>query len=185
EHEVVGEGGMCECVGGEVEERREWGAGVVVDDDVGLRTGCEQRLLPFRCADVGRDRDHLCGGRLPDVGCGRLGCLATAAVDYDIAPRPRKTPRAGTAQPLTRGADDGPAAGNAEIHGVLPTMRGNAPTSCRSLPWRCGTAMSISHPKPRESQRVLALRRPVLRPTVRHGQFPRFVAAAAYGGRRG
>src|SRR5262249_56030246 len=128
EHEVVGEGGMCECVGGEVEERREWGAGVVVDDDVGLRTGCEQRLLPFRCADVGRDRDHLCGGRLPDVGCGRLGCLATAAVDYDIAPGLRKTPRAGTAQPFTPGADDGLAARHAHIPCVLPTIPRHPPT---------------------------------------------------------
>ena len=57
---------------------------------------------------------------LRDFGGGGLERLAVAAVDDDLATGLREARGAGAAEPLARRADDGLAAGDAEIHGVLP-----------------------------------------------------------------
>src|SRR5260221_75609 len=49
--------------------------------------------------------------------------IAIAAVDHDLASGLCETLGAGAAQSFAGGADDGLAAGNAQIHGELPNRR--------------------------------------------------------------
>src|SRR3989442_9072666 len=103
------------------EGRKRWG-GIVCEENVGRGTGGEQRRLALRGGDVAWDWNNL------GAACGlQLGgrCrqrLAVAAVDDDVAARLRQRERAGAAEPAARGADDGFAAGDAEIHDDAPMM---------------------------------------------------------------
>src|SRR5208282_2149070 len=76
--------------------------------------------------------------------------LAIAAIDDDLAAGLRQACGTGTAEPLAGGADDGLAAGDAEIHGVLPgvtLIRRPAGPRFRGLPWRGRAPLSIGrHP---------------------------------------
>src|SRR5262249_48769020 len=100
----------------EVAERR---TGVVVDQDVRLRARREQRLLAVRARDVAGDRGDLRPGRLADLFGDRLEPLAIEPVEHDLAARLGEALRAGPTEPAARSADDGLAAGDAEIHGRL------------------------------------------------------------------
>ena len=59
---------------------------------------------------------HLGAGRPAQLGGGRVQRLAVPTVDDHLAAGLRQCERAGPAQPAARGADDGLAAGNSEIH---------------------------------------------------------------------
>jgi hypothetical protein len=93
-------------------------ARIVVDQDIRLRTGGEQRLVAFRRRHVGGDRGDLGAGRLGDFGGGGLKPLGVATVDYHLAAGFSQRACAGLAQPAAGRADDGLAAGNSEIHGI-------------------------------------------------------------------
>ena len=79
---------FCAVELAEIAERR---AGVVVDQDVGLRAGGEQRLLAFRRGDIGHDRD--------DLGAGRLAQFVRGGVEASLS-RPLIT----TSQPASASA---------------------------------------------------------------------------------
>ena len=108
---------VCRRQFAEIAERR---TGIVVDQDVGVGTGGQQRLLTFRCRDVGDHRDHFGAGdtwRFP-----RRWLPASSPSRPLITtsqPASGQGARAGFAEPAARSADDGLAAGNSEIHGAL------------------------------------------------------------------
>ena len=63
---------------------------------------------------------HLGAGRFADIGRGGVKPLRIAPVDHDLAAGFGEPHGAGAPEPAARGADDGLAAGNSEIHaGVL------------------------------------------------------------------
>ena len=63
-------------------------------------------------------------GRLGDLGRRALGLGLVAPVDHDLAAGFREPERAGAAEPAARCADDGLAAGDAEIHEKLLNLDG-------------------------------------------------------------
>ena len=98
----------------EVAKRR---AGIVVDENIRLGTGFEQRLLPVGGRDVGRDRDNFGAGSVAEFGRGSGKPFAIAAIDDDLAAGFSQRFGAGAAEAAARSADDRFAAGDAEIHG--------------------------------------------------------------------
>src|SRR5262249_35206367 len=97
---------------------------VVVDENVGLGAGGEQRGLAVGRAHVGCDRRHLRVGRAADSVRRRLQPSLVATVDHDLAARLRQSHGTGTAEPGARCAHAGPAAGNSQIHYVSSSRYG-------------------------------------------------------------
>ena len=118
-HHHVGDDAVEHLLAGQLAEIAHRRAGIVVDQDVGLRAGGEQRLLAFGSRDIGDDRDDLGAGTLREFGGSGLQLLGVAPVDHHLAAGFRQCARAGLAEPAARCADDGLAAGNSEIHGSL------------------------------------------------------------------
>jgi hypothetical protein len=102
----------------ELAEVAEWGTRIVVHQDVGLRTGAQQRRLPLRGGDIRLHGGYLGAGCLAKLGGGLLQGLAVPAIDGHLAARFSQGARAGAAEPAAGGTDDGLAAGNSEIHGM-------------------------------------------------------------------
>ena len=102
----------------ELAEVAEWGTRIVVHQDVGLRTGAEQRRLPVGGGDIRLHGGHLGAGCLAKLGGGLLQVLAVPAIDGHLAARFSQSARAGAPEPTAGGTDDGLAAGNSEIHGM-------------------------------------------------------------------
>ena len=98
----------------EVAKRR---AGIVVDQNIRLGTGVEQRILSVGGRDVGGDRDDFGAGSVTEFGCGGGKPFAIAAINDDIATGFSQRFGTGAAEPAARSADDRFAAGDAEIHG--------------------------------------------------------------------
>ena len=119
-HDHVGDDAVDHLLPVELAEVAERRAGIVVDQDVRLRAGREQRLLAVGRGDVGHDRDDLAAGRLAQFGGGRGRAVAVAPVDHHLAAGLRQRLGAGAAEPAARGTDDGLAAGNAKIHAYPP-----------------------------------------------------------------
>jgi hypothetical protein len=119
-HDHVGDDAVDHLLPVEFAEVAERRAGIVVDQNVRLGTGLEQRLLTLRRSDVGGDRDDLGAGRLAEFGGGGGEALAVAAVDHDLAAGLGERLGAGAAEPAARCADDRLAAGDAEVHAGFP-----------------------------------------------------------------
>jgi hypothetical protein len=77
-----------------VTSRKGFGGGppLFVDEDVGVRRGREQRVLPGLGRDVGDDGDHGRAGAGADHARGLLQSLGVAAVDDDGAAPLRRAP---------------------------------------------------------------------------------------------
>jgi hypothetical protein len=97
----------------EVTKRR---TGIIVDQNVRLGAGGEQRFLPVRRSDVGGDRNDLGAGRPLEFHRGSGKPLAVKAVDHDLAASLRQSLGAGPAEAAARGTDNGFPAGDTEIH---------------------------------------------------------------------
>ena len=108
------------CELAEIPERR---ARVVVHQDVGLRTGREQRRLTLRGRDVGLHGNDGGPGRLSQFAGGRFERLAVAAVDHDLAAGLRQRHRAAAPEAAARCADDRLAALDPQFHADLPSGR--------------------------------------------------------------
>ena len=115
-HDHVGDDAVDHLLPVELAEIAERRAGIVVDQDVGLGAGGEQRLLAFGRGDVRRDRRDLGAGRLAQFLGGGGEALLVAAVDHDLAAGLGQAVRAGAAEPAARRADDRLAAGNPKVH---------------------------------------------------------------------
>ena len=98
-HHHVGDDAVDHLLARELAEIAERRPGIVVDQDVGLRAGGEQRRLAFRRRDVGRDGGDLGAGRLAQLGRNGFEPLAIAAVDDHLAAGFRQRLRAGAPSP--------------------------------------------------------------------------------------
>ena len=97
-HDHVGDDAVDHFLPVEVAEVAKRRAGIVVNQNVRLGTGVEQRLLSLGGGDVGRDRDNLGTGRLAQLGGRRVEMRAIAAVDHDLAAGFRQRSGAGAAK---------------------------------------------------------------------------------------
>ena len=93
----------------------------IVDDDVGLGTGCQYLLAAVLGRDVDGDRRHLHTILLPDLLRRRVEFRLGARVDDQIDALARQRHGAALAQSLARRADDGLAALDAHIHLRFPS----------------------------------------------------------------
>ena len=143
--------------------------------------------------DVGHDRDHLGAGRLGDLGGGRLRSSPVAPVDHDLAAGLRQLERAGAAEPAARGADDGLAAGDAEIHGQAPRAarrwsREGSSSDGRPCLWprrRCACQLASVSASSASSAMLMALPRQTKSvPTSRRSTAPAAAGRAAQRERR-
>ena len=101
----------------EIAERR---AGIVIDQNIGLRAGGEQRLLAFRRGDIGHHRRDLGAGRLAQFLGGGGEAILVEAVDHDLAAGLGQAVGAGAAEPAARRANDRLAARNPKVHALTP-----------------------------------------------------------------
>src|SRR5262249_41249902 len=112
-------------------------AGVVGDQDVRLRACSEQGVLALLGGDVRGDCDDLRLGRLADVVRRGVEPRLVESVDHDLAAGLSQPRRAGPAEPAARGADNGLAAGDTQIH-VDPPVGGAIIAAYRRLSWPAG-----------------------------------------------
>jgi hypothetical protein len=90
---------------------------VVVDQDVRLGAGGEELLVRRLASDVADDAPHLdVGVRRAKSRGGGLERPGVAPVQSDVHALARQRLRTGAAEPAARGAHDGTAAPDAEIH---------------------------------------------------------------------
>ena len=115
-HDHVGDDAVDHLLPVELAEVAEGRAGVVVDQDVRLRAGLEQRLLSFGRGDVSHHRNDLSTAHLAQFGGGFGEAVAVAPVDDHLAPGLGQRLGAGPAEPTAGGTDDRFAAGNSEVH---------------------------------------------------------------------
>ena len=118
-HDHVGDDAVDHLLPVELAEIAKRRPGIVVDQNVRLRTGGEQSLLAFGRGNVADDRDDLGAGRL-QRGRGRGKVFLVAAVDHDLAAGLGQRLGAGQAKPAARGANDRLAAGDSKVHAKAP-----------------------------------------------------------------
>jgi len=106
---------------------------VVVDENVGLETGGEERVADGRIVQVAGDGDHLGAGRDADFLRRFRQPRRVAAVDRHHATRLGQRVRAGLAEPAARCADDRLAARQPQIH--CPTPSGASAFAASAVFW--------------------------------------------------
>ncbi len=123
-HDHVGDDAVDELWPVELAEVAKRRPAVVVDQNVRLRAGVEQRLLAVGAATSATTGMILAPVVLLKLGGGGHKPLAVAAVDHDLAARLRQRLGAGPAEPAARRTHDRLAAGNSQIHDFIdPTSR--------------------------------------------------------------
>jgi hypothetical protein len=97
-------------------------AGIIVDQDVRLRAGGEQRLLAIGSRNVGDNRDDFGAGDARKFGGSGLQLPGVTPVDHHLATGFCQCACTGLSKTTARCTDDGLAAGDSEIHGSLITV---------------------------------------------------------------
>jgi len=104
-----------DVVPGDRFEGLEGRAAVVIDQDVGVRAGCDQRRPRGRIIEIASNLTNADAGRLANFARRSCELYGIAPVDEDFSPGLSERERTGAAQSFARGADDRLAADNSKI----------------------------------------------------------------------